>query len=176
MSAKIAAALLASLSLSLAACDDGTPGTSISINSDDGNMVAGVDGNGQLAINLPGGFAGKIKLPKMTLDAENFDMNGVHLFPGSTISGMNVDANDKDGGVVRVRFNSPASPSTVRDWFREKLSKQAGFTITASGDDLIGTTDEKQPFRLDLAPDGAGRSNSALVSAQACAISASGMP
>jgi hypothetical protein len=162
MPAKLTLALIAALAL--AACGDSGDGTSISINAGDGNMVAGVDGNGQLAINLPGGFAGNVKLPKMTLNADNFDMNGVHLFPGSTISGLNVDANDKqDGGLVRVSFQSPASPGTVRDWFLEKLSKEAGFKIIASGDDLIGTTDEKQPFRLDLAPDGADKSKGTIV-------------
>ena len=161
MAAKVTLVLFAALAL--AACGDSGGGTSISINSEDGNMVAGVDGNGQLAINLPGGFAGNIKLPKMKLNAENFDMNGVHLFPGSTISGMNVDADGQDSGLVRVEFQSPASPSKVRDWFLDKLSKQAGFTITASGDDLIGTTDEKQPFRLDLAPDGADKSKGVIV-------------
>jgi hypothetical protein len=160
MSAKVISVMFAALAL--AACGGSGDGTSISINAEDGNMVAGVDGNGQLAINLPGGIAGNIKLPKMKLDADNFDMNGVHLFPGSTISGMNVDAGDKDG-TVRVQFQSPASPSTVRDWFLEKLSKQAGFTITASGNDLIGTTDEKQPFRLDLAPDGPDKSKGQIV-------------
>ena len=161
MAAKVTSILFAALTL--AACGDSGDGTSISINAGDSNMVAGVDGNGQLAINLPGGFAGNVKLPKMTLDADNFDMNGVHLFPGSTISGMNVDADGKDGGLVRVEFQSPANPTKVRDWFLDKLSKQAGFTITASGDDLIGTTDENEPFRLDLAPDGADRSKGTIV-------------
>ena len=166
MSVKVTLALIAAAAL--AACGDSGTGTSIAINTGDGNMVAGVDGNGQLAINLPGGFAGNVKLPKMTLNADNFDMNGVHLFPGSTISGLNVDANGarnggQDGGLVRVTFASPASPGTVRDWFFEKLSKQAEFKITASGDDLIGTTDENEPFRLDLAPDGADRSKGTIV-------------
>lgn len=153
--------------LALAACDDSGNGTSVSIDASgtDGNMIAGMDGNGQLAIDLPGGFAGKIKLPKLKLDAENFDMNGVHLFPGSTISGMNITADDKNGkddGLVRVSFESPATPTKVRDWFLEKLSKQAGFNITANGNALTGTTDEKQPFRLELTPDGADKSRGTI--------------
>ena len=68
-----------------------------------------------------------------------------------------------DDGSVRVSFVSPASPSKVRDWFLEKLSKEAGFTITANGDNLVGTTDEKQPFRLDLTPDGADTSKGTIV-------------
>ena len=163
MAAKVTLVLFAALAL--AACGDSGGGTSISINASDGNMVAGVDGNGQLAINLPGGFAGNVKLPKMTLNADNFDMNGVHLFPGSTISGMNITADDKNGkddGLVRVSFESPAAPTKVRDWFLEKLSKQAGFNITANGNALTGTTDEKQPFRLELTPDGADKSRGTI--------------
>jgi hypothetical protein len=165
MSAKTLAAIAAALAL--AACGDKGDGTSIAINASttEGNMVAGVDGNGQLAINLPGGFAGNIKLPKLKLDADDFDMNGVHLYPGSTISGMNVDASQKQGkdsGLVRISFQSPAAPSKVRDWFLDKLSKEAGFTIKASGNSLIGTTDERQPFRLELTPEGADTSRGTI--------------
>lgn len=153
--------------LALAACGGSGEGSSVSINasSTDGNMIAGMDGNGQLAINLPGGFAGNIKLPKLKLDADDFDMNGVHLFPGSTISGMNIDASEqagKDSGLVRISFQSPAAPATVRDWFLDKLSREAGFTISASDNSLIGTTDEKQPFRLELTPDGADKSRGTI--------------
>ena len=150
--------------LPLGACNSGD-GTSISINAsgDDGNMVASMGQNGQVAINLPGGFSGNIKLPKLKIDADNFDMNGVHLYPGSTISAMNIDARDgqeveDDDGSVRVSFAAPAAPARVRDWFLTKLSKEAGFTVTASGNALTGTTNEKQPFRLELRPDGADKS------------------
>lgn len=159
--------VLAALLL-LAACGSGE-GTSISINTGDesGNMVAAIDGNGQVAVNLPSGFSGNIKLPKLKIDADDFDMNGVHLFPGSTISAMNIDAKDnevgKDSGMVRVTFASPASPEKVRDWFVDKLSKEAGFTVSANGNALTGTTDEKQPFRLDLTPDGAEKSKGTIV-------------
>ncbi len=147
----------------LAACDgdkDGKPGTTISLNAhdSDGNVVAGIDGNsGDMAIDAPG-FSGKIKLPKIRLDASNFDMNGVHLYPGSTISGMNIDAHDRgpgsdDGGTVKVTFDSPAQPDTVRAWFEQKLNA-AGFTVKTDGTGLSGTTDEKKPFTLDLRPVG----------------------
>ena len=167
MLAKIAFVSLAAATL--AACGSGD-GTSISINAagDDGdNMTAAMTQNGQLAINLPGGFSGNIKLPKLKINAENFDMNGVKLFPGSTISSMNIDAKDnaagKDSGKVRIAFESPATPTKVRDWFLDKLSKEAGFTIAANGNALTGTTDEKQPFRLDLAADGADKSKGTIV-------------
>ena len=167
MSAKPVLAFI--LTAALTACGDSKEGTSISINASgtDGNVVAGIDKTGQVAFNLPGGFAGNIKLPKLKLNAEDFDMNGVKLFPGSTISGMNIDARDggtgKDSGIIRVQFESPATPEKVRAWFLDKLSREAGFTVQASGQGLAGTTDEKQPFRLDLAPVGSGRSSGTIV-------------
>jgi len=163
----LAAALF--LAAMLSACDGSKQGTSISFNStdSDGNVVASMDGNsGAVAINAPG-FSGKIKLPKLHLDSKDFDMNGVHLYPGSTISAMNIDAHpgkgdDDDEGTVRVSFASPASAATVRDWFQQKLTA-AGFTLSASGTGLVGTTDEKKPFKLELSPDGADKSKGTII-------------
>jgi hypothetical protein len=152
------------LVLPLAACDGAKEGTTILINStdSDGNVVAGVDGTtGKVSIDSPM-FKGQFTLPKIKLDAKNFEMNGVHLYPGSTIGSMNVNAkpdqDDKDGGgTVRVQFDSPADPATVRDWFKDQLNSH-GFNVTASGNGLTGTTDEKKPFKLDLAATSAGHS------------------
>ncbi|WP_156363701.1 hypothetical protein [Sphingomonas sp. Leaf357] len=163
-------ALVLILVAPLAACDSGKEGTSISINTTDadGNMIAGVDGKtGQVSLNVPG-FSGKIKMPKIKLDADNFDMNGVHLYPGSTISGMNIDAKDgaggdEDSGTVKVSFSSPATPDTVRGWFLEKLNSGAKFNVKASGSGLTGTTDEGKPFTLNLSPDGAAKSKGTIV-------------
>ena len=153
--------------LPLAACDDGKEGSSFSINASDGggNAVASVDGGGQATIDTPF-FKGKVTIPKLKLDASNFEMNGVHLYPGSTISGMNVDAHDgpgegHDSGSVRVAFASPAAPATVRDWFKDKLAA-AKFTVTADGDGLTGKTDEGKPFKLALTPDGAGKAKGVI--------------
>lgn len=158
------------LAATLSACDGSKGGTTISFNSSDsdGNVVASMDGNsGAVSINTPG-FSGKINLPKLHLDSKDFEMNGVHLYPGSTISAMNIDAHDggkpgkdDDEGTVRVSFASPAAPATVRDWFQQKLTA-AGFTLSASGNGLVGTTDEKKPFKLDLTPDGADKSKGTI--------------
>ena len=154
--------------LTQAGCGDGKNGTTISliVCVSDGNVVAGIDGNsGDMAINAPG-FSGKISLPKIHLDASNFDMNGVHLYPGSTISGMNIDAHDHgqgsdSDGVVKVTFESPAKPDTVRAWFEEKLNG-AGFHVKADGTGLSGTTDDKKPFSLDLTPVGTDRAKGVI--------------
>lgn len=141
--------------LSLAACSD-KPGASISVNAsdDDGGVTMSDNGaTGEVALNVPG-FSGKIKLPKLHLDGNDIEFNGVHLYPGSKITGMNVDASG-DNGTVHIAFDSPANSATVRRWFETKLTG-AGFTLHDQGDGLAGTTDEKKPFSLKLRPDGNG--------------------
>ena len=141
--------------LALAGCNRPDEGTSISINADGGNVLGAVDGrSGEVKLDVPG-FSGKIALPRIKLDATNFDLNGVHLYPGSTIDNVDVAGDDKDGA-VHVAFTSPADPATVRRWFEERLGK-AGFKVDAVGNGLAGTTDENKSFALDLTPDGSGR-------------------
>ncbi|MCX8474486.1 MAG: hypothetical protein MT490_01705 [Sphingomonas sp.] len=151
------AALLLTL-LPLAACDGSGTGTNISINaqSEGGNSSISTDANGQMAIRAPG-FEGAIKLPQIQVDAEDFDVNGVKLYPNSRIEGLNVDAKDgagdKDKGKVRIAFQSPAAVPAVQGWFRDKMTAR-GFKVEADGTGLKGTTDEGEPFRLQLSADG----------------------
>lgn len=160
-------ALCALALVSLAACSDGKEGSSFTLNSSDssGNAAgASINGKGEATIDTPF-FKGKVTLPKLKLDADNFDMNGVHLYPGSTISGMNVDVQSKGGethdGRVRVAFTSPAAPVTVRDWFKSKLTA-AGFTLSDKGNGLTGKTEENKPFTLELTPAGADKSSGVI--------------
>lgn len=152
-------ALLLLTLLPLAACGGSGTGTSFSINAtsdEDGNSTITTDSNGQMAIKAPG-FEGAIKLPKFHVNAENFDFNGVKLYPDSQVSELNVDADDnktgEDKGKVRVAFESPAALAKVQGWFREKMTAR-GFKIEADGDGLKGTTDDGDPFRLVLGADG----------------------
>lgn len=152
--------LLLAAALPLAACAKHDEGTSVTINSSDGNTIAAVDGKtGDVKLDLPG-FQGKITLPKIQVNADNFDLNGVHLYPGSTIQSLNIAADGGKGG-VRVAFTSPASPATVRDWLMTRLNK-AGFAVSATGAGLTGTTDEHKPFRLDLTPAGDDKANGVI--------------
>lgn len=156
--------LLPLAGLSLVACDGS--GTSISINADsgDGNAVMRTDANGQMAIRAPG-FEGSIKLPKIDIDAEDFEVNGVNLYPGSKITNLNVNAQEqlggRDKGEVEIAFTSPATPATVQAWFRDKMTAQ-GFKVEADAAGLKGTTDEGDPIALQLAPDGEGKAKGQL--------------
>ncbi len=141
------------LALPLAACDRQGDGTSVTINADGGNALGSVDAkSGEVKVDVPG-FSGQFKLPKLQLDATDFDLNGVHLYPGSTIDTVDVGTGGKNAG-LRLGFTSPAGAEQVRDWFQERLGK-AGFTLKQDGSGLTGTTDENKPFRLELDGDGA---------------------
>jgi hypothetical protein len=152
--------LVSLAALSLAACSGGEgEGTSITFNGETENGAAttiSTDGkNGSMKIDVPG-FKADIAMPKLKLDAGDFEMNGVNLYPGSTITSMNITDGGNEGegsGGVTVRFAAPAAADVVRSWFGERL-QQAGFKLTAAGNALSGTTDEGKPFRMELSPNG----------------------
>lgn len=162
--------LIAATALTLAACGragDGN-GTQISFssNSADGAVTGGIDNQGNLKIDT-GGFKADVKLPKLDIKADDFDMNGVKLYPGSTITNLNIlgqpgaGEGEKADGKVSVSFSSPATPVTVRDWLKSRLG-QAGFTVTTAGNGLTGKTNDGKPFALTLSEDGAGKSKGVI--------------
>jgi len=159
---------LAAAALALAACgenDGNSTSISFSGNGSGGAVSGGIDSSGNLKIDA-NGFKADLKLPKLSVDASNFEMNGVHLYPGSTISSINVNGGDdgkdgKDPGKVRVAFTSPANAATVRDWLKERLGK-AGFTLSANGAGLSGKTDDGKPFALKLSDQGATKSSGTI--------------
>lgn len=163
--------LLIATALALTGCNrsnDDAP--SITINADGGNVLGAIDGRtGEMKIDMPG-FRGAVTLPKIKIDAGNFDLNGVRLYPGSTIETISVVGGARQGDTekraatdgLRLVFASPATTDTVRRWFAERLTK-VGYVVGTDGAGLVGTTDENQPFRLDLAPDGPDRAKGTIV-------------
>ena len=142
----------------LAACGGDSEGTSISIQSDNGSVTAQADKDGKVSVKAPG-FEGSIKLPKFSIGAENFEIDGVKLYPGATISILNIDdrQDGTDKGGVKVSFDAPAEATRVRDWFREQM-EGAGFTVTGNRDELTGKTKSGSPYTLKI--DGAGDTKS----------------
>ncbi|GAA4767482.1 hypothetical protein GCM10023219_11430 [Stakelama sediminis] len=143
----------------LAGCNSNEPGngTSITIQSQDdsGNAtIASVDGKtGKVSVKLPG-FSGSLDLPKLHLDGSDVDIEGVHLYPGSKVTGVDVMAKDNpDKGGAKIAFDSPASVDIVRQWFRGKF-QNSGFSVNAAGQGLSGTTKEGKAYTLDLSGDG----------------------
>lgn len=138
------------LALPLVACaPEGN--TSISIENEGGNISFSSDESGRAEIKAPG-FEGTINLPKIDIDAADFEMNGVKLYPGSRISAFDLKAAESEGrdsGKVAVRFEAPASLDKVQAWFRDAMAKQ-GFKVTPAGNGFAGTTDKGEPVTLEL--------------------------
>ena len=159
------------LSLALGGCgskDDGTPGTEVTLDAkgDSGeNVAASLDKSGTAKINVPG-FKAEIALPKIKLDADDFDMDGVKLYPGSTIQAFNIVGDGKkDSGTVKVSFDAPGEPKMVLDWFAKRLANEAGYKLTANGMSLTGTNKDGGPFSLALEPGASGHSKGVIETA-----------
>lgn len=146
-----AALTILPIALALAACDGRGDGTAVSVTSANGS--GRIDDAGEVKIDAPG-FRGTFDMPKMNLTAENFDIDGVHLYPGTKIAAMNVDAGEGRGdGKVTVRFQSPADLPTVRGWLAQQFAK-AGTEVAVAGDKLVGRSDDED-FTIALSAAGA---------------------
>jgi hypothetical protein len=154
---------LAALAL-LAACDDtrhassDDKGTDVRVQGADGKAVIEADSNsGRVSVDI-GGLKGSVDLPRVALDAADFDMDGVKLYPGSKITGMDVKAgpDGDDDGSVTVRFTAPAAPGAVSDHFLTAFRKEEGTTVSVNAGGLSGKDEDGKPFTIELKPDGAG--------------------
>lgn len=154
--------LVLPVAAALAACGGDGEGTSISIQGDNGSVTAAADKDGKVSVKAPG-FEGSIKLPKFNIGAENFEVDGVKLYPGATVASLNIDDRQdgsKSGG-VNVTFDAPADAARVRDWFREQM-EGAGFTVTGNRDELTGKTKSGSPYTLKIDGTGDARSRGTL--------------
>jgi hypothetical protein len=145
--------------LALAAC--GGAGTSISLTGNgtdgEGNVSIKTGADGQVSIEAPG-VSISSKLPKINLTAEDFDVNGLKLYPNSAIRELNAIGDDsgKDDSRVTVAFDSPAALATVQAWFRDNLAKH-GFKAQALGNGFTGISKDGEPFSLELSAEGADK-------------------
>jgi hypothetical protein len=150
----------------LAACGGSGEGTNFSIHAEggDGNVTVATVQNGLAEIKGPG-IEGSLRLPKLQMDAADFDINGMKLYPGSTIHDFNINAKDrpgeKDDGSVTLSFTSPAALAKVQGWFRDKMAERA-FKVTPQGNGFVGTTGEGDPITLELEADGSERAKGKL--------------
>jgi len=136
-------------------------GTEISINAEgDGGGVKIQTGKDGGKIKIGGdGAAIDIDVPDFVdLDIESdFDIDGVKLYPGSKVTKVDVDANDKNGAdtaTVKLGFTSPAAPTKAADWMAGEFAKK-GVKVTRSGDTLAGKDKDGADFRINFVPDGA---------------------
>jgi hypothetical protein len=113
----------------------------------DENVSIKADENGQVTFNVP--FAsGQVKLPEGTMKNGDFDIDGVKMIPGGTISGFNVEAGET-GATVHFAFRAPASPDNVRTYFVDQF-KAKGVAAAVAGNAVSGKTKDGDPFVIDV--------------------------
>ena len=131
-------------------------GVQIRTGKDGGNIKIGGDG-AAIDIDIP---------DFVDLDIESdFDIDGVKLYPGSKVTTVDVDANDKNGAdkaVVKLGFTSPAAPTKAADWMAGEFAKK-GIKVTRTGDTLAGKDKDGADFRINFAPDGANAKGEVVI-------------
>jgi hypothetical protein len=120
-----------------------------------GETEAG-NSSGQVSINAPG-FGLNMNLPA-ALKAQ-IGGDGQLIFPGASMSGLNVNAGAA-GGNVQLSFATPAAVQEVLAWYQDpaRAIAMTGLSVqqTADGYRISGrAADGGGPFTLQLSP-GAG--------------------
>ncbi len=145
--------------LLLSACtntaDADGEGSSISIDLSDNDTpdsekveIGNGEENGKFSIKADG-FALDVDLPSVTLDSDDFDMNNVTLYPGSKVTGLNIEDKDGAGGKVTMSFTAPIGAEKLTDWYETKM-KEDKFTVARSQTGLSGKTEDGDAFTLQL--------------------------
>ena len=115
----------------------------------DENVSIHADDSGHIAFNLPIA-EGQVKVPTSMMHNGNFDIDGVKLMPGSSVTGFNLDAHDH-GATVDMSFTAPASPDAVRAYFVDQFKKQ-GVEAALAGDSVTGKSKDGNPFAIQVRP------------------------
>lgn len=111
------------------------------------NVKMSGDANGQVAFNLP--FAqGQVKIPASMMQKGQFDIDGVRMIPGGTMTGFNVDAGE-NGSNVNIGFKSPVSPQETRAYFLDQFQKK-GVQAAAAGDAITGKSKDGEDFVIHI--------------------------
>ncbi len=117
-------------------------------NGDD-NVSIHSDESGHISFNLPIA-QGQVKVPAAMMHNGNFDIDGVKLMPGSSVTGFALDsAHDKT--VVNLSFTAPAAPDAVRAYYVDQFRKQ-GVDAALAGGSITGTSKDGSPFAIQVGP------------------------
>jgi len=107
------------------------------------------------------GFSMDVDLPQISLDSDDFDMNNVALYPGTKVTGLNIEDTDGQGGKVVLSFDAPTDIDDLTSWFEKKMAEE-NFVVEKDGSALSGKTDEGDPFVLQLTEKAADQTSGKL--------------
>lgn len=129
-------------------------------NSSDDNVTIDANGNGDVALNFP--FAkGELKLPSSVIHKGQFDIDGVRMISGGTMTGFHLDsANDVSN--VNMNFTAPQSPEQVRSYFVDQF-RQKGIRTTLSGNAVSGRSKDGDAFTINVTPASSGSQGTIVI-------------
>jgi len=159
--------LLTACELKVDTDKDGNEGASVEIGENGNVAISAKEGGEGLSLSVPG-FEGKVKIPGMELGGENMDIDGMKLYPGTKLSGINVtDQSGKGNGKVEMRFASPASPDKVAAYYAA-AARDAGFSDIAvkkgpDGATLTATKGDRDRIAITATPAPAGSTGRILI-------------
>lgn len=107
-------------------------------------------------------FKANLAIPGLAFGGDDMNLDGMKLYPGSTVKGMHVHAVDRPGtdtGEVVIDFTSPAAPAVVARHMADE-ARRAGFTLAVDTAAQVGGTragsDETNRFAVTVNPNGDG--------------------
>lgn len=84
-------------------------------------------------------FKANLEIPGLSFGGDHLDLDGMKLYPGSTVKGVRVHAVDHPGskrGEVVVTFTSPAAPLAVARHLAREAAR-AGFALSSNTTALV---------------------------------------
>lgn len=152
----------------MSACGKSDEGITVNASLDDSSNSAVTDDvaidrkDGNLSVKIPG-VSANVKLPDGLLAKSDFDIDGVKLYPGATVTSMKVNARsgDTQSSVVRIGYAAPAEAAKVRDWFAKAFADKS-IAIQRQGEGLAGTTADGDKVTMSFAAAEGGKSTGTI--------------
>lgn len=143
----------------LGACGEGDERRRNAQNDNAADVAMNVEGsNGgaaNLSLDLPD-IKAQIRLPKIKLKTGDVDIDGVRLYPGSRVTGIDLAGEEgQSEGSVGIRFDIDAKPDEVRDYFVDAF-KQKGVAVTVQDYRISGRDHDGKPFSIVVEEQGEG--------------------
>lgn len=110
--------------------------------------------SGEMELRLPGGIAGKMRLPDGIASDTKFDLDGIGRYPGARLLNVDVSGGGSREGRVMLGFSAPGSADTVADWYEKALIAK-GRSVARTGNTITGATKDGEPMVIAV-EDGPG--------------------
>lgn len=169
------------LLLALPACqfeasDDRTAGNgakaSLTINATDDPANASIAISDNRVTIDTSALKANIRMPAIKISNADMDIDGMALYPGTTITGMDLsgDGADHPRGHVRMTMRSDDAPAGIIAYY-QRAAAGAGYRVaapsSADGDTtLVATKGADKAVHIALRPDGAGTSGVITISGE----------